>query len=339
MTLKKIRFFALACIALFGISGTAQSIQNKPAYHVVFTLAPRDQELLHYGYAQDFGILNPETGGVVVLEVGFISSPNLFQVAPDGRIVYWNAEFDTTEVVDPRSGESVWLESMIDKAHFDLATGGDTVVFEGSDYASLYLTDLRGESAALIVDDIYVYGPFLVSPDGERVAFRGEAINNPGQVGLFIVNTDGTDLSRFNSNPDEFLHRWQPNGEAVVMARNRSLYLIDVETGKEIFLVADGSGVRFMNDEVMVYRSLRGNEEAVYTINVTNLERRILFTGPRSWGLFPSPDGKQIVYSLTREDDPWLATICIYDIQDDSTQCFDDLNMTVYGIAHWLPVN
>src|SRR6188472_2125540 len=54
-----------------------------------------------------------------------------------------------------------------------------------------------------------------VSPDGRRIVFSHEA---DGDVELYIVNTDGTGLTRLTYDPGRFdgAAHWSPNGRRIV---------------------------------------------------------------------------------------------------------------------------
>lgn len=82
---------------------------------------------------------------------------------------------------------------------------------------------------------------FRLSPDSGRIAFTTFADANGGEVGLWVVNSDGTGLRRLDDYPSGFA--WAPDSRRLAVRRGApaAIKIIDVETGAERALTDGGS--------------------------------------------------------------------------------------------------
>ncbi len=144
------------------------------------------------------------------------------------------------------------------------------------------MVDADGRQARLLFTLGAAPVNFAWSPDGSQIAFFGD--------GLMLMDADGTNahsLKDVTSVPRFFPPRWSPDGRYLAITDSHSLsysdpwnlaafedamiYIVEVETGKDWPLVADGSA---------------GHLDPAW-----------------------SPDGSQIVFASTRSGAPelWLA--------------------------------
>jgi Tol biopolymer transport system component len=85
------------------------------------------------------------------------------------------------------------------------------------------------------------------SPDGSQIAFVS---NRDGNSEIYVMNSDGTGLTRLTDNPDDDVNpRWSPDGSMIAFWTNRN-------GDSEIYVMnADGTG------QVNVTRDARLDEE------------------------------------------------------------------------------
>jgi Tol biopolymer transport system component len=169
------------------------------------------------------------------------------------------------------------------------------------------------------------------SPDGRKIAFQS---TRTGDNELFVMNIDGTDVTRLTDNSGYDVHAsWTPDSRRIVFASNRSqgqstagrlhLYVMDAngqhptritnDAGEDSFpeVSRDGRRIVFINDRT-------GKREA-YIVNIdgsnltpltTLLPRRRTEVGNPHW----SPDGGRIVF-----DADLGGTYDIYSVRVDGS--------------------
>jgi TolB protein len=121
---------------------------------------------------------------------------------------------------------------------------GQIVFFDdasASKYAQIYIEDADGTNLRhLVVSTFDDRGPAL-SPDGRRVAFTRNAPEGSTEGGVFVVNVDGTGLTRVDNVGGDV--SWSPDGLQLV--ETRDLFEGDGSTGHNQGLwieKADGHG-------------------------------------------------------------------------------------------------
>lgn len=137
--------------------------------------------------------------------------------------------------------------SSLDKGQYMLpmewSPQGDKLLYRKDD--NLYIADTADRSTHRIAVGAYSGS---ISPDGTKVAFvqRGK--------GLFICDTDGTNVKKLSGEPGDWYPLWYPDGRALFyfadrqaelgdgVGRLQGLRRIDVETGKKDVLVPGEKG-------------------------------------------------------------------------------------------------
>ena len=111
------------------------------------------------------------------------------------------------------------------------------------------------------------------SPDGTRIAFFS---NRSGNLDLWVVNRDGTDLTQLTTDPAEDLYGvWSPDGERIA------------------------------------FLSTRSKEVAIWTMHSDGTDQRQITAGGNGdWGMSWSPLGNMIAFGSTRfsaQNEPKVA--------------------------------
>ena len=175
--------------------------------------------------------------------------------------------------------------------------------------------------------------PFF-SPDGRRILFGHDSPEKPckagvfppaGCVDLFVVNADGSDLTRLTNDGESFLGRWSPDGTSIVFSR------ISPQTSEPVVATLKlGSNKvteltsKFWQSVIPVYTpdgtkiafasQLNGLVSAVWVMNPDGSNQRRLTNAPLEGGPFDiSPDGKRILL-INHENTPRLNDIFTMDL-------------------------
>ncbi len=179
----------------------------------------------------------------------------------------------------------------------------------GKDESEIWVVSAGG-SASLRIEGS---SPEL-SPGGERVVFVGD-IEDPGNVDIYTVGTDGAGLRRLTSDPQvDTSPSWSPDGQRIVYERE------DGEGHAELFIIAaDGTSERRLtrNDETndtapdwspdggtILFARFLGTNAEILAVDPTGKDLRRLtssagYDGAPVW----SPDGRWIAFVRDPEED------------------------------------
>ena len=122
------------------------------------------------------------------------------------------------------------------------------------------------------------------SPDGKRILYNRRDYTSDGRTaggGLFLVNSDGTGVTRFTLAGGPFgsgAAAWSPDGTKVAVAAFYNNHPQDFSQTVIVIANADGTNV----------------------VPITPLNTTLLFNFP-AW----SPDGKQIIFTMTDNAESW----------------------------------
>jgi len=148
------------------------------------------------------------------------------------------------------------------------------------------------------------------SPDGTRIAFWS---NRGGGFNIWVMNADGTGMTRVTSGRDDSAPAWSPDGTEIAFAGAP-----DMGRGEDIFVVrADGTGLTRLTDDpayeenpawspdgTLIAFARSENADFAWDVWVMNADgtaqRRL--TDWEGWDDDPvwSPDGSQITFASDR---------------------------------------
>lgn len=219
------------------------------------------------------------------------------------------------------------LNGPIVNAHPSYSPDGKHVAYTSTRNgdANIFIMNADGSNSYQVVKKLLYSEVPSFSPDGKRIAFSG---NKNGTFEIFTINIDGTGLKQLTfNNATNDGPKYTPDGKHIVFSsdvngtgnpRNRDLYTMDAETGKNLRRITFGMDNRFArsispNGKRIVFSSTENNIGNLYFVNIdgTGLKRITNSSGNGSgyspipgWPVFNgavtpawSPDGKYIVYA------------------------------------------
>lgn len=147
------------------------------------------------------------------------------------------------------------------------------------------------------------------SPDGHRIIFRSDRDYDDFNHDLYLVNVDGSGLTRLTNRGYTHLPVWGPDGYSVVFRSIDSppgLYRVDVSSQ-------------------MVTKIKEDESENIQLL-------------PYKW----APDGRRLLIGARERDSPWTFTLYILDTQDSQiekiySQTSDNANPAIVGADWFVP--
>jgi len=147
----------------------------------------------------------------------------------------------------------------------------------------------------------------VFSPDGKRIVFSRDTPDAPFSSDLYVINADGTNLTRITFDQVSFVAHWSPDGTRLIFAKflpNGKPVIATMRadgTGKKIYLTHDVWGKFWpiytpSGDQVVFFSATGGLISAVWRMNSHGLDKKRL-TAPAFEGFAydVSPDGEHIV--------------------------------------------
>jgi Tol biopolymer transport system component len=190
------------------------------------------------------------------------------------------------------------------------------------------------------------------SPDGEKLVFDGEAVENQGVHEIYVVNANGTGLAQLTNTYDhETDAQWSPDGTKIIfdvfgfgVYTNYGIYMINPDGSNKNRLTdfpsesprwsPDGSKIAFAAGSFPDAFHYPDYDD-VYVMNsdgsgVTNLAQDPAIDVLGGW----SPDGTKIVIASKRDGDRFQ----IYTVNVDNTNLVKLTNATMSAeYPRWSP--
>jgi TolB protein len=154
-----------------------------------------------------------------------------------------------------------------------------------------------------------------------RLVFQSNG-KDRGQSGLYIINADGTHLTRLTDSPLDRAPNWSPDGQRIVFSSDR-----DTHSNPDIYIInADGTGfARLASDSAfddtpiwspdgrsIAFTSNRGSKTPygdIYVMQPDGTQVRRLTSGPSFENIIGwSSDSTRIFYSGPNQDGLWAIS-------------------------------
>jgi WD40 repeat protein len=118
------------------------------------------------------------------------------------------------------------------------------------------------------------------SPDGSRIAFNSDS-------GVYVVNVNGSGLTRVTDGRGDVYPEWSPDGQRILFARGSVLHVMNADGSRVRSLNVQGSGARWTPDGTQIVFS----NWNLFLINAdaTGLRNLNVYGYEPSWSAGPPP--------------------------------------------------
>lgn len=126
------------------------------------------------------------------------------------------------------------------------------------------------------------------------------AANLEGNLEIYVMNGDGTNLRRLTNDPaSDQLPTWSPDGSLIAWSRNRDIYVMAWDGSGQTLLAEEAGFPSWSPDGEMIAFASEGD---VFTMRADGSDIEKL-TGDSGWDSIPawSPDGKEIAFVSDRD--------------------------------------
>jgi TolB protein len=201
---------------------------------------------------------------------------------------------------------------------------GKIVMTSGGGVPQLMVIDPDGSGGDVLAPSPYPQWDPAVSPDGTTIAYRGYFGPNEGDYDLFVMDADGSGVTRLTHDTLAANPSWSPDGSQIAFGASGVGGVPGQAVGRTLIEVidADGTGMHALTDppsgaedsspawspdgtKVAFVRLAQENGFQIYTANadgtgVTQVTSTPGFKSHPAW----SPDGRTIAFAGFRQGEP-----------------------------------
>ena len=259
-------------------------------------------------------VMNADGSGVTRLTDNTYGDTNP-NMSPDGRRIAFQSTRDGNREIYVMnvdgSGQTRLTDTEGSNQEPSWSPDGRRIAFQSTRDRNweIYVMNVDGSGQIRLTDDeaIDLYPSW--SPDG-RIAFQSDRDKNEEKTGIFVMNSDGSGVTRVNPNSWDFRPSWSPDG--------RRFAIVNYYGGSsEIAVVnADGSGETRLTDNeetdinpswspdgrIVFSHTSREGKYGIYVVNANGTGETLLIDNENryfrpSW----SPDGRRIAFYSNRD--------------------------------------
>ncbi|OQY90403.1 MAG: hypothetical protein B6D38_03680 [Anaerolineae bacterium UTCFX1] len=319
----------LAGVLLFGkiLSGTGAAEDSPQTTDIspVATEPPLSSPTLASSFDPSSPIEPTSTSVTTELPLPSLPEPTPTLVPSNGNLIAFNSRMAGNADIYIVGIDGTGLTQLTTSTAHDLypswSPDGTQLVYqtnEGGDQEIAIINISSKRYHAITNNGCNDWGP-VWSPDGDWIAFYSDC---DGERNIYKMRTNGNDRVQltFTSGSNSWLPSWSPDGRKITLSSNRSgkyyVYVMDADGGGEVQL-AKGCVSYYSPDGSQILYGVYCNDTGEFWLmNADGSNQRPITDGVECKNATWSPDGKSIVFQLSKSTGDGPFQIYIMDLDD-----------------------